>query len=257
VIIVLVLSALVFLFSLVTVVSYFWFVVLGFKRSVLWGLGLVFLQPITTIVYAVKHWDEARRPTFVWLTGVTGWVTCFILTIVAGIASSVGETEVVAVGVDQPGAVVVVETDQAEAVHPDADRRQEAGSVQDAIASENWEETREQIVAEIANGDTAGDPTAADEVAEDAEEVDGELGALLAEVGRRTADGYLTVSLTEAERYLGDLAKLVQSDGTEYHGLLVAVNPTRVLMERPLGGGTFTVEFETREIASLAVLPKP
>jgi hypothetical protein len=185
---------------------------------------------------------------WVGLAGTAGWVVCFVATIVAGL-SGMMEVEQVALTPDTPAAVVdAIDTTGADA---------ETVTVQDAIAGEDWEQVRQQIVADIeheaaAVAEMPADPQDAQDEATDG---DAGVGSLLAEVGLRSADGYLTVSLAEADRHLGGMAKLVQRDGREYYGLLVAANDARVLMEKPLGGGTFTAEFRADEIRSLSVIP--
>ncbi|HLN28583.1 MAG TPA: hypothetical protein VK395_12645 [Gemmataceae bacterium] len=53
---------------LVCLVALIWIVVLAFQESVLWGLGCLFLAPIS-LVFVIMYWDEARRPFFIWLRG--------------------------------------------------------------------------------------------------------------------------------------------------------------------------------------------
>lgn len=50
------------LLSLVAVAAFIWLVVVAFKRSVLWGLLVLFLSPITAIVFAIKFWQESKKP---------------------------------------------------------------------------------------------------------------------------------------------------------------------------------------------------
>jgi len=251
---VMLLTWLAILFVIVCAVSYFWFVVLGFKNSALWGFGLLLFQPITTIVYAIKHWDQARRPTWVGLTGMVGWVACFVFMILIDVSSA---TEFAVHMEDRP-AFAADDFRQIDAAT--ADEMDAVGQPTEA----DWEGLRQQIVAEIATDDDAAlELREADDLPADAlpsaadAEAHVDLGAFLPTVGRRSADGYLTVSLGEADRYVGDVAKLVQTNGREYRGLLAAANKSRVLMEKPMGGGTFIVEFAAREIESLSVLPKP
>jgi hypothetical protein len=252
--IVMLLSILVFVFGVVGLVSYFWFVVLGFRRSALWGIGLLFLQPITTIVYAVKHWDEARRPTFVWLTGMAGTVTCFGLVIALGVAEAVSTVN--AQGGLDLGSLDAIAVENVGAM-PSGNGPEGMGAAPAAdVPDKDWEQVRQQIVADAGieeiPANAIGDETDGGEVEEEAS---AEIDALLSEVGRRSADGYLTVSFGEANRYVGGLARIVQTDGREYHGMLVSADGSRLWMERPLAGGTFTVEFQAREISTLAVLP--
>jgi hypothetical protein len=44
-----------------TLIGYFWLANVGFKRSVLWGVLILLLSPITAIVYAMTNWFDARK----------------------------------------------------------------------------------------------------------------------------------------------------------------------------------------------------
>jgi len=46
--------------GLVSFVVFIWLVVLAFKRSVRWGLGVLFLSPIAAAFFARKYWDEVK-----------------------------------------------------------------------------------------------------------------------------------------------------------------------------------------------------
>jgi len=65
---------------LVCLVALIWIVVLAFQESVLWGLGCLFVAPIS-LVFVFMYWDEARRPFFFWLGGV-------VLSILGAVLSS-------------------------------------------------------------------------------------------------------------------------------------------------------------------------
>jgi hypothetical protein len=46
--------------GLVSFVGFIWLVVLAFKRSVGWGVGVLFLSPIAAAFFARKYWDEVK-----------------------------------------------------------------------------------------------------------------------------------------------------------------------------------------------------
>lgn len=45
------------------------FIVVAFKESILWGLGVLFL-PIASLIFLIFHWDTAKRPFFWQLGGM-------------------------------------------------------------------------------------------------------------------------------------------------------------------------------------------
>lgn len=44
------------------------FLITAFKQHVLWGLGCLFLGPVS-LVFLVMHWNDAKRPFFLQLAG--------------------------------------------------------------------------------------------------------------------------------------------------------------------------------------------
>ena len=53
-----------------------WFVVAAFRRSALWGLGVLFV-PFVPVVFLVKHWGDARRPFLLSLAPVLVAICAF------------------------------------------------------------------------------------------------------------------------------------------------------------------------------------
>ena len=43
-------------------------VVEAFHTSVLWGLGTLFIKPVT-LIYAIVHWDRAKSAAVIFFTG--------------------------------------------------------------------------------------------------------------------------------------------------------------------------------------------
>ena len=44
-----------------TLVTYLWLSIVGFKRSVLWGILILLLSPLTAIIFAFTNWFDARK----------------------------------------------------------------------------------------------------------------------------------------------------------------------------------------------------
>jgi hypothetical protein len=53
----------------VALVGGIWLVVLAFKKSVLWGLGSLFV-PFVSLIFAIMNWDVAKRPFLIQIAGV-------------------------------------------------------------------------------------------------------------------------------------------------------------------------------------------
>lgn len=46
-----------------------WLVVKAFQNSILWGIGCL-LIPLVGLFFALRHWEEAKTPFLIALTGV-------------------------------------------------------------------------------------------------------------------------------------------------------------------------------------------
>jgi hypothetical protein len=53
----------------VCLVGGIWFLIEAFKESILWGLGCLFLGPVS-IIFLIVHWQAAKRPFFLQLKGL-------------------------------------------------------------------------------------------------------------------------------------------------------------------------------------------
>jgi hypothetical protein len=51
----------------ISLIGYLWLAIVAFKRSVLWGVLVLLLSPITAIVYSLLNWFEARKAFIVYM----------------------------------------------------------------------------------------------------------------------------------------------------------------------------------------------
>ena len=54
--------------SLIALVGVIMLCILAFKKSALWGIG-VLCCPIVPIIFAVQNWAEAKNPFLIWAAG--------------------------------------------------------------------------------------------------------------------------------------------------------------------------------------------
>lgn len=45
------------------------FLIAAFRESILWGLGVFFISPLS-LVFLIVHWRAAKGPFFLWLYGL-------------------------------------------------------------------------------------------------------------------------------------------------------------------------------------------
>ena len=77
---------LVILGILLCAVGSIWILVAAFKESILWGLGVLFINSIVTIIFVIMHFEETKKPFIIWIIGV--------VLMIVGVVISPGEMEV-------------------------------------------------------------------------------------------------------------------------------------------------------------------
>lgn len=50
------------------IVGGLWLLVKAFQKSILWGLGSLFIGPVL-LVFAIMHWEACKKPFLIWLAG--------------------------------------------------------------------------------------------------------------------------------------------------------------------------------------------
>ena len=61
-------TALLILGLILGVVGGIWLLVVAFKTSIWWGLGCLLIGPVS-LVFAVMHWQDAKKPFLISLAG--------------------------------------------------------------------------------------------------------------------------------------------------------------------------------------------
>ena len=65
--------------GLVSFGGFIWLVVVAFKESALWGILVLFLSPITALIFALKNWQEAKKPFLVYAGSWAGSILVLIM----------------------------------------------------------------------------------------------------------------------------------------------------------------------------------
>ena len=61
---------LVILGLILCLVGSIWILIAAFKVSTLWGLGVLFINTIVTVIFVFLHFEEAKKPFIIWVIGV-------------------------------------------------------------------------------------------------------------------------------------------------------------------------------------------
>lgn len=279
--------------GILNLVAFIWLVVTGFKRSVLWGLLIFFLSPISAIIFAVTNWYDAKKPFLAYiLTSILFLVPFFSLTsqydeeFAQRLAEKVesGEIPQNEVGKylqdpslldeldekqsDEDGTVVLDQDGNPVVIKPDmSDTSGESTSSgtapADAVIAEQQTEKAE---AATASGKPADEKTGARQQGETEEAVEeewsehpkpGEAKPDPLQIKKKPppADS-VRVSLSKISGYKGRYFIVTTKSGTVHRGILKKVTSSRIELERKIYGGTFTYKILKKNIKRLDMLKK-
>ena len=217
-----------------------WLVAIAFRRHVLWGLASLFL-PFAVIVFAVKHWEESRKPFLYSLATGVAASFFFIAAAVLGVGAA---SKQLAEGMNEDLAQEMAR------VRATMEAQAAAGGSRNAESSPAAQAPDDG--AERADPEPVPLPIALPPVTT-APNVTGDLGGFTYDPADVTRDGYVEVPLREAGRAIGRFAKVVETDGQSHRGALVRADAGGVELERSLGGGTVSYRVSGKRIDSILI----
>jgi hypothetical protein len=272
--------------GILNLAAFIWLVVTGFKRSVLWGILIFFLSPLTAIIFAVTNWYDAKKPFLAYiLTSVLFLIPFFSLTsqydeeFAQRLAEKVesGEIPQNEVGkylqdpslldeldekqADMDGTVVLDQDGNPVVIMPDpSDTSADQSATGDAAGQQVETDTAK------ASGKPV-DEKAASEQQEQAEEGVEEEWSEHPKPGQAKPDPLqikkktpepesVRVSLNKISGYKGRYFIVTTKSGSEHRGILVKVTTSRIELERKIYGGTFTYRILKKNIKRIDMLKK-
>jgi hypothetical protein len=246
--------------GLVCLVSYIWLTVVAFKKSLGWGLAVFFL-PLAFIVFAVKHWTEAKMPFLVH----AGSVAVFFVAVGSAMLGMVSQIPTGELTADDAAAFIESTMDQMEKSGMlDAKEQQEldrmratlqdikaeagtAGNVQPSPSPETTTIQLEQV---------AGDSTSP-ELPSGISKSTRSLPKDLISRHRRSSSANLdgSIPLSEAADHIGEMMR-IQGQNVDTFGRLTKVEADRFTFERRLAAGLVYFELGTRDIETLTIIER-
>ncbi len=260
------------LFGVVAFIALIWLLVRAFKRSILWGLAVLLLSPITATIYGIIYWREDKQPFL-------AYITSFIAAVGLGlyVFTAWGGWEMVRTGLvvnqgihdksltqeqalaymnsgldfienSNPGEDDVKKLElmrrfinQNETTMSDADRQKLQKEILDLMEKEDLsaedrealEKMRTQITS-TATLDTASPKPRSTRP-------------------RKFNLVYVPIELSEAKDYIGKVVKVKRKNSTEQQVLLTRVSSAGMHFERRKYGGTFAFSYRNQDIEEIKV----
>jgi len=258
--------------SLVSFIGFVWLVRNAFRSGTGWGLAVLFLSPISAIVYAVKFWNESKKPFLVYCGGAAGGLVMMVM-----MFGALGGFQ----AVQMANAMSNGELDEAQAeefINGQIDRIESAGML-DSQGQADLERIKSAMSEMTAEAQDAADAEAVDEAPMTGDEVtdaDAEPRGSIAdpELERAETEEALAaamrvrtnavvsenrevpsgpVRVQDASRYVGERVLAVGTDGLEHRGRLASVDAGSIWLEQNFSGGTFQLELKRSQIRTLEI----
>ena len=254
-----------FLVSIVSLVGFVWLCVLAFKEHVGWGLAVLFLSPVAAVVFAIKHWQESKKPFLIYAGSTAAF---FVLAILA--FSAAGGFEMMSMARRISQGEEISDEEATQFIQVQIERMEDSGmlSAEEEAELRQMQQMIENMQQEQDGAGTIvlGTPSAGGAARVPSRSVStratGSRPAPRPSPRERTVSpptgdpappGYKRVSVGDADRYLGRTIRIVKKDGRQTKGRLAEVDSNHLLVERYLSSGTISFELRTNEVDSLLV----
>ena len=257
-----------FVVSIVSLVAFVWLCVVAFKKHIGWGLAVFFLSPIAAVVFAIKHWQDSKKPFLIYAGSVAAF---FVLAILA--FSSMGGFEMMNMAHRMSQGEEISDEEAAQFMQAQIERMESSGM----LSAEDEAELRKmrQMIDDMQKEQGGAGNTDVSTIAVNVPSTGStaqvpptptrrsrprpapmprsrETTASLA-AGDPVPPGYKRVSVGDADRYVGRTIRVVNKDGHQTKGRLAEVDSGFLLVERYLTSGTISFELNASEVDSLLV----
>lgn len=215
--------ALVVILAIASLITWIWLVVAAFKEHVGWGIGMIFLPFPLAIVFAVMHWQEAKKPFLAYmLTNILFMVVWFKM-----FYSVFSESMELA-------------------------QQQESGEISEEEAQRRmFEMLGMEVPPEFQKQE---ETTTQDEIAKLTEELEqGGQTEPAAPPEPVKVETWKPIKLSQAKRHVGKVIQITTINGVVKQGTLREVRYNSIVMDREYRGGNFTFEVLNRTVDKVAV----
>lgn len=264
--------------GLLNLVAFIWLLIVGFKRSVVWGILIFLFSPLSALFFAVTNWYDAKKPFLAYL------ITSIAL--IVGLVMFIGDygrdmqeiKEAVDSGRINPNeaAQYIGKTDQlpGNELEEDLDPEMAEGDQLDAVDGETLS-AEQAITTEQDSTSESGDTAEADKatmtdepaIATAKQEEVAAAEAVMEEdepspypsldkvmpdplVAKKKTEAKNTtrVGINKIKNYIGRYFEVTKKDGTKHRGILVKVTKSRIILERKIYSGSFTYKVRKTQI---------
>ena len=225
----------------IVMISSLWLTVVGFKKHILWGIGMIFV-PVVAFVFTAMNWNKAKKPFLTYLISSILLAAVIFEPMQVVMNDSVaifqqverGEiTEQQAQEMIQQKVIQIFSGEQGAVINDD-----------DLLTPEEQRINTLREELDIKNDAAIASQEYAAEQAKKVEEV---------EEIRRKVKVFTPIEISEANKYVGKIVRIVSFEGVERQGTLINAGHDRLNVDRKMAGGGFKFDVLTKDIKILEV----
>jgi hypothetical protein len=242
--------------GIVALVGFVWLCVAAFKQHVGWGLAVLFLSPFAAVFFAIRYWQESKRPFLVYMASFVLGMSLMVYTFAA-----VGGMAAMAMAEQIENGQITAEQATAQM----AEQMQSSGMLSEEQEAELQE--MQQMLAEARAAQEAEDAKAVTAGADSGDPQRGRRRSIRMvndapepsepEPPVASIDvvppGFKRVPINQASDYLGREIKIVSKTGAEHRGRLTDVAMDVLYVERHLSSGVIGFELDRNDVDTLMV----
>ncbi|MCP3981172.1 MAG: hypothetical protein GY716_17880 [bacterium] len=236
-----VLGILIPLISLVSFVAFVWLTVVAFKKHPAWGICVFLFSPISAIIFAVKHWREAKVPFLVSVGSSIALIGMVFMTFAAvgGMAAMEMAAEMENFSEQQATMQFQQDVDDSAPAIPNIQPVDETGGGDVvAEADENPLERKTPTTLSFSTKpQTEPKPDAVDSYA-----------------FARMPIGTKPIRVADAGSYVGRVVRVIGTDGVETKGYLAEKDGSLLTFEKHQTGGTYSFQLHSNDIETLYII---
>ena len=260
--------------GIVNLIAFIWLVIVGFQRSVVWGILVFLFSPLSALIFAIMHWFDAKKPFLLYIVSTIAMIVPIGLML-----SEMDTTQITQVmkaiesgeikpneAYEQYGKLDESTEGQLEpgAVPPPVDG---AAFDQNAASQTTPSATESEIMAMADTQDSANTNNAATDV----ETKPDEAAETAAETSRYPSPGNIKpdplvakkkptesptirIKLENIGSHKGRYFIITTKDGNQHRGLLNKVSDTTLFLSRKLYGGDFEYHVLKKKVERVDML---
>jgi hypothetical protein len=246
-----ILSQIAILAGLMSSISLIWLVGRAFKKHAAWGIAVLFLSPVSAVIFAIKHWQDEKGPFLVYIATFITTVTLvlYVFTVQGG-----WDTVRTALRAQQ-NMYLQASSGQYKMFFVQTSLK----NVKDASANNQNSNIAEPPPHEQSSPTQAGPaklPTNTSDQAATEENTPVATSGISPTTPKHYRAVYVPIDPSEAGNYIGMTVKVKRLNRSEQDCVLRGVSADGLSFEQHGRGGIFSFKSKDRDIEKLRVLVK-